>query len=170
MRIVRRQHVGRDLRGLLDRPDNPVRPAARGDAYSNARRRGTGRRLFQSNLSRRRRGGRGGCDQLALHGHDHRRAQRPRGPRVAHRPRAAPAQEITHVMTVRGPIPPQDLGVTLMHEHLFIDLSFLWDPPTYEWQKPLVDGEITLATRGLLNVDPYVSRSNLVLDDFDAAI
>jgi len=73
-------------------------------------------------------------------------------------------------MTVLGPVPPQDLGITLMHEHVFIDLSFLWDGPTYEWQKPLVDAEITLATRGLLNVDPYVSRSNLVLDDFDAAV
>jgi len=28
----------------------------------------------------------------------------------------------THVMTVRGPVPATDLGVTLPHEHLFIDL------------------------------------------------
>src|SRR5258708_2564876 len=74
------------------------------------------------------------------------------------------------VMTVRGPIPARDLGVTLMHEHLFIDLSFLWDPPSSEWQKRLVDTEITLASRGLLQVDPYVSRRNLVLDDLDVAI
>ena len=33
------------------------------------------------------------------------------------------------VMTVRGPIAAEDLGITLMHEHLFIDLSFLWDSP-----------------------------------------
>src|SRR5256885_9327185 len=74
------------------------------------------------------------------------------------------------VMTVRGPISADDLGVTLMHEHVFIDLSFLWDAPTSEWQKPLVDAEITLANRGLLQVDPYVSRRNLVLDDFDVAV
>ena len=75
-----------------------------------------------------------------------------------------------HVMTVRGPIDPDDLGTTLMHEHLFIDLSHLWDPPMSEWQKPLVDAELTLATRGLLTVDSYVSRTNLVLDDLDAAV
>src|SRR4029077_9078716 len=74
------------------------------------------------------------------------------------------------VMTVRGPIAAQDLGITLMHEHLFIDLSFLWDPPTSDWQKPLVDAEITLANRGLLQVDPYVSRRNLVLDDLEVAV
>ncbi len=77
---------------------------------------------------------------------------------------------MTHVMTVRGPIAAHDLGVTLMHEHLFIDLSFLWDAPTWGWQKPLVDAEPTLANRGLLNVDPYVSRPNLVLDEIDLAV
>ena len=74
------------------------------------------------------------------------------------------------VMTVRGPVPAPDLGITLMHEHVFIDLSFLWDAPTSEWQKPLVDAEITLANRGLLQVDPYVSRRNLLLDEFDVAV
>jgi len=74
------------------------------------------------------------------------------------------------VMTVRGPIATHDLGIVLMHEHLFIDMSFLWDPPTFDWQKPLVDAEITLANRGLLQVDPYVSRRNLVLDDLEAAV
>src|SRR5216683_1890454 len=74
------------------------------------------------------------------------------------------------VMTVRGPISERDLGITLMHEHVFIDLSFLWDRPTSEWQTPLVDAEITLANRGLLQVDPYVSRHNLVLDDLDVAV
>src|SRR6266567_295824 len=74
------------------------------------------------------------------------------------------------VMTVRGPISARDLGITLMHEHVFIDLSLLWDPPTSEWQEPLVDAEITLANRGLLQVGPYVSRRNLVLDDFGVAV
>jgi phosphotriesterase-related protein len=73
------------------------------------------------------------------------------------------------VMTVRGPIPVQELGVTLMHEHLLIDLSFLWDQPSFAWQEPLVHSHPTLDNRGLLQVDPYVSRPNLVLDDPDLA-
>jgi phosphotriesterase-related protein len=74
------------------------------------------------------------------------------------------------VMTVRGPIAAADLGVTLMHEHLFIDLSHLWDPPVHEWQKPLVDAELALETRGLLQVDPYISRTNMKLDDLPLAV
>src|SRR5947207_13412961 len=73
------------------------------------------------------------------------------------------------VMTVRGPVPAPDLGVTLMHEHVFIDLSILWDAPTSDWQKPLVDAAITLANRGLLQADPYVSRRTLLLDESDVA-
>lgn len=73
-------------------------------------------------------------------------------------------------MTVRGPVDAQDLGITLMHEHLFIDLSFLRDEPAAGWQKPLVDAELTLANRGLLNLDPYVSRANLTLDGIDTAV
>lgn len=37
-----------------------------------------------------------------------------------------------HIRTVRGGIPPAQLGVTLGHEHLLIDLRGLWDePPTH---------------------------------------
>ena len=57
------------------------------------------------------------------------------------------------VMTVRGPIAAKDLGITLMHEHLLIDLTHLLDPPTSEWQAPLVDSVPTLANRGLLQVE-----------------
>jgi phosphotriesterase-related protein len=57
-----------------------------------------------------------------------------------------------------------------MHEHLFIDLTHLIDAPEQDWQRPLVDAELTLANRGLLHVDPYVSRKNLALDDPDLAV
>jgi phosphotriesterase-related protein len=32
-------------------------------------------------------------------------------------------------MTVQGPIDGSQLGVTLMHEHLLIDVSYKWTPP-----------------------------------------
>jgi phosphotriesterase-related protein len=73
-------------------------------------------------------------------------------------------------MTVRGPIAVEDLGITLMHEHLLFDLTHLLDPPTFEWQRTLVDSQPTLANRGLLSVDPYVSRPNLLLDEPDVAV
>lgn len=74
------------------------------------------------------------------------------------------------VMTVLGAIEPSALGTTLMHEHVFIDLTHLAVTQVEPWQEPLRDGELTLASRGLLQVDPYVSRPNLSLDDEDAAV
>ena len=74
------------------------------------------------------------------------------------------------VMTVLGPIDPSRLGTTLMHEHVFIDLTHLVVNELAAWQQPLQDAEITLASRGLLQVDPYVSRPNLSLDSEDDAV
>ncbi|HZU12340.1 MAG TPA: phosphotriesterase-related protein [Chloroflexota bacterium] len=68
-------------------------------------------------------------------------------------------------MTVRGPIHPADLGITLMHEHVLLDLSCVRHPPSAPWQEPLVDSTVNLGTRGLLALDPYVNRANLRLDD-----
>ena len=34
------------------------------------------------------------------------------------------------VMTVLGPIPPERLGVTLMHEHIVLDASSWWHCPS----------------------------------------
>jgi len=73
-------------------------------------------------------------------------------------------------MTVRGSIDPQDLGTTLMHEHLFIDLRHLWQQPMHEWQKPLAEADLTLGMRGLLQVDAYVSRPNLLPDDYELTV
>ena len=33
------------------------------------------------------------------------------------------------VMTVRGPVPADALGPTLMHEHLLFSLEAYWSPP-----------------------------------------
>jgi phosphotriesterase-related protein len=42
----------------------------------------------------------------------------------------------TFVETVRGPIPPADLGITLTHEHLFMDLSAPRLDPAEEHTRP----------------------------------
>jgi phosphotriesterase-related protein len=43
---------------------------------------------------------------------------------------------MSHVMTVRGPIPPASVGCTLTHEHIFWDAQSFWDPS--ELQDPEV--------------------------------
>ena len=35
---------------------------------------------------------------------------------------------MAHVMTVRGPIAPEDLGPTMTHEHVFLDIRDAWEP------------------------------------------
>ena len=35
---------------------------------------------------------------------------------------------MAHVMTVRGPVDPEEIGPTLTHEHIFMDAREAWDP------------------------------------------
>lgn len=71
------------------------------------------------------------------------------------------------VMTVRGPVPPEVLGVTLVHEHLLCDLRPLWHapPPDRPDLLALVDVDPGPTDRGPLCSDPYICRPNLLLED-----
>lgn len=72
-------------------------------------------------------------------------------------------------MTVLGPIEPDQLGVTLSHEHLLFDLRCLWEPPPAA-RAHLVDAELTEENREEILRDAYHSKQNLHLDDADIAI
>lgn len=74
------------------------------------------------------------------------------------------------VMTVLGPVAAADLGITLPHEHLMLDLSCLWHAPRDAARAALVDAPLTLETRGLLLCDPYHSRPNMHLDDLELVV
>ncbi|HLI06581.1 MAG TPA: hypothetical protein VKV40_08440 [Ktedonobacteraceae bacterium] len=68
------------------------------------------------------------------------------------------------IRTVRGPIAASELGITLSHEHLLIDLRGLWENPP-AGRAYLVDQEPTLENRGALTRNPYDSKLNLLIDD-----
>src|SRR5947209_7730085 len=74
-----------------------------------------------------------------------------------------------HIRTVLGPIAPQDLGITLGHEHVLIDLRGLWDNPPAE-RAYLIDQEPILANLGALLRNPYDSKLNLLIDDPELSI
>jgi phosphotriesterase-related protein len=74
------------------------------------------------------------------------------------------------VMTVNGPIPSADLGVTLMHEHLQNDCSCWWHPPTDPGRAYLVDGPVRIEILSELRQDPFVNKHNIALDDLDLCI
>ena len=73
------------------------------------------------------------------------------------------------VMSVEGPIPVSDLGMTLMHEHILNDCSCWWNPPGPD-REHLADAEVEPGNLWELRQDPFVSRRNIRLDDEAAAI
>lgn len=73
------------------------------------------------------------------------------------------------IVTVLGPIAPEELGTTLSHEHLLFDLRALWEQPPPE-REYLIDAEPTLENRAEIARDLYYSRPTLFLDDPVVAI
>ncbi|MFN3613694.1 MAG: phosphotriesterase [Rubrimonas sp.] len=73
------------------------------------------------------------------------------------------------VMTVTGPIPVADLGMTLMHEHILNDCSCWWNSPGPD-RAHLADAALTPDILWELRQDPFVNRDNLRLTDEQAAV
>ncbi len=69
------------------------------------------------------------------------------------------------VMTVLGPKPANELGVTITHEHLFIDLSCYFREAQSEEAARAFAEPVTLANLYQMRRDPYGSRDNCILDD-----
>lgn len=74
------------------------------------------------------------------------------------------------VMTVRGPIPVEEMGITLMHEHLLIDASSWWKEPAEASRKHLAYQPVHMAILGDLRLDPFVNLDNCRLLDIEVAI
>jgi phosphotriesterase-related protein len=76
------------------------------------------------------------------------------------------------VQTVLGEIASGELGVTLMHEHLLIDIGALFHAPPKQDVQRTEAAESAMAPRftALLRDDPFGSRDNLVLGDVPVAI
>ncbi len=74
------------------------------------------------------------------------------------------------VMTVLGPIAGEQLGVTLMHEHLLIDVSYKWEQPTEVTLRALAEQPLSLANLGYLRRNIGAVKANLRLDDVDVAM
>ena len=69
------------------------------------------------------------------------------------------------VMTVRGPVPKEALGVTLTHEHLFIDLRWACLPPAGAVQSAMLEEPVSMRRLGALRRDPMVMKDNLLFSD-----
>lgn len=76
---------------------------------------------------------------------------------------------MAQLMTVLGPVDSDKLGITLPHEHLFIDLSCLWHQPVDASREFLVNAPVAASNRGFLMSDPYHCKDNLKLEDVEIA-
>ncbi|STS90754.1 resiniferatoxin-binding protein [Klebsiella variicola] len=73
-------------------------------------------------------------------------------------------------MTVLGPLPINEMGVTLMHEHILLDASGKWVPPCCCSDRRLAEMPVKMENLGELSLNPLMSRDNCQLFDVDVAI
>lgn len=72
---------------------------------------------------------------------------------------------------MRGPIAPEEVGVCMMHEHLWFDFTgTYWKEPENPADLGVAHGPILLNNRGRLNRNPFLIHENLVCQDADIAV
>ena len=74
------------------------------------------------------------------------------------------------IMTVGGPVPVEEMGVTLPHEHILNDCRCWWNPPLTEDRQHLAAGPVRPGILAELRMDPFVNQDNCALDDETAAM
>jgi phosphotriesterase-related protein len=77
---------------------------------------------------------------------------------------------MTSVSTVLGPIAPEQLGLTLMHEHLLLDATPWFREPEAASLRTVAHQPVSIEVLGLLRNDPFMSRDNCRLFDEATAI
>jgi phosphotriesterase-related protein len=74
------------------------------------------------------------------------------------------------VMTVLGPVPVTEMGITLMHEHILLDGAKSWRCPCHPEAQAIGEQKVSMEIIGELRMNPYMNRDNVSLDDSDLAL
>lgn len=75
------------------------------------------------------------------------------------------------IVTVDGAIAPGDLGVTLPHEHLFIDLWESWGTlPDSAYERSIAESPVAMEELWWVRRNAMSHRDNMRLDGFEAAV
>ena len=77
---------------------------------------------------------------------------------------------MSEVQTVLGPVSGDELGITLMHEHLLVDASPWFQEPDEASKRYIAHRPISIDMLGTLRNDPFLSRDNCQLLDERAAV
>ncbi|TDL78351.1 phosphotriesterase [Palleronia sediminis] len=73
-------------------------------------------------------------------------------------------------MTVRGPVPLDDLGQVLMHEHILNDCRCWWRGHEPGFTSPIRDVPVSPDMLWMLRQDPFANLDNCALSDEAAAV
>jgi len=73
-------------------------------------------------------------------------------------------------ITVLGPVDENDLGVTLMHEHLLFDFRCYWEEPPSPCDVELADAKIDMPLLGKCRYNPFLFKDNLVHGDIELTL
>jgi phosphotriesterase-related protein len=73
------------------------------------------------------------------------------------------------VITVEGPIDPTELGTTLTHEHIFIDMENWFVSPDSVYERSLSNQPLSLENLWFVRRNPFMHKDNLILDSIDEA-
>jgi len=74
------------------------------------------------------------------------------------------------IQSVTGQVEIDRLGITLMHEHLLIDIIGLWHKPTQASRIALAKTPVCSEILGELRHDPFVNLDNLQMLDMEIAV
>ena len=74
------------------------------------------------------------------------------------------------VMTVLGPVPVDDLSITLTHEHILSDVGCNGPEPLEASQKDIFHKPLTMDILGEVRLYPQCNRDNQCLTDIDLAV
>jgi len=72
--------------------------------------------------------------------------------------------------TVLGAIAPENLGITLTHEHLLVDLSPVYNPSTTASERDFWERPVSVETLGRIRHYAAPNRDNAILSDIPTAI
>ncbi len=73
-------------------------------------------------------------------------------------------------MTVDGIIAPEELGRTMTHEHVFIDLSNWYTDPGSAYRRAQAENPVTMENLSELRRNPMASKDNLLLGSMEEAV
>ena len=75
-----------------------------------------------------------------------------------------------NVQTVLGPVDPDELGVTMTHEHLLIDIRCVYEEPVEASKKPLAYAPVSLENLGWVRYNWTSNQDNLTLFDEETTV